>query len=70
MDDLKQRYKELGDFLKARRAKIVPSQVGLSEGLRRRIPGLRREEVSFLSGVGLTLINRELKIFKSISIMI
>lgn len=54
MDELKQRYKELGDFLKTRRAKILPSQVGLPEGLRRRTPGLRREEVSFLSGVGLT----------------
>ncbi len=54
MDELKQQYKELWDFLKARRAKIVPSQAGLSEGLRRRTPGLRREEVSFLSGVGLT----------------
>ena len=44
----KQRYKELGDFLKTRRAKISPSQVGLSEGLRRRTPGLRREEVALL----------------------
>lgn len=54
MNDSSQRYKELGDFLKTRRAKILPSQVGLSEGTRRRTPGLRREEVSFLSGVGLT----------------
>ena len=50
----KQRYKELGDFLKTRRAKILPSQVGISEGLRRRTPGLRREEVAYLAGVGLT----------------
>ncbi|WP_026889595.1 helix-turn-helix transcriptional regulator [Clostridium beijerinckii] len=50
----KQRYKELGDFLKTRRAKILPSQVGLSEGLRRRTPGLRREEVAHIAGVGLT----------------
>ena len=50
----KQRYKELGDFLKTRRAKILPSEVGISEGLRRRTPGLRREEVAYLAGVGLT----------------
>lgn len=54
MDNPKQRYKELGDFLKTRRAKILPSQVGLPEGTRRRTPGLRREEVSLLSGIGLT----------------
>ncbi|AVK51166.1 transcriptional regulator [Clostridium sp. MF28] len=50
----KQRYKELGDFLKSRRAKILPSQVGMPEGIRRRTPGLRREEVALLSGIGLT----------------
>ena len=54
MDNLKQRYKEFGDFLKTRRAKISPSQVGLPEGTRRRTPGLRREEVASLSGIGLT----------------
>ena len=50
----KQRYKELGDFLKTRRAKILPSQVGMPEGLRRRTPGLRREEVAALAGIGLS----------------
>ena len=50
----KQRYKELGNFLKTRRAKISPSQVGISEGLRRRTPGLRREEVAYIAGIGLT----------------
>jgi len=51
----KQRDKELGDFLKTRRAKISPSQVGLSEDLkRRRTPGLRREEVAHIAGIGLT----------------
>ncbi len=48
------RYKELADFLKTRRAKILPSQVGLSTGTRRRTPGLRREEVAQLAGIGLT----------------
>lgn len=50
----KQRYKELGDFLKTRRAKILPSQVGIPKGIRRRTPGLRREEVAYLAGVGVT----------------
>ncbi len=48
------RYKELGDFLKTRRAKILPSQVGLTPASRRRTPGLRREEVAQLAGIGLT----------------
>lgn len=54
MDNEKQRHKELGDFLKSRRAKILPAQVGLPAGMRRRTPGLRREEVALLSGIGLT----------------
>lgn len=54
MNNPEQRYKEFGDFLKTRRAKILPSQVGLPEGIRRRTPGLRREEVASLSGIGLT----------------
>lgn len=48
------RYKELADFLKIRRQKISPSQVGLPTTERRRTPGLRREEVAQLSGIGLT----------------
>jgi len=48
------RYKELADFLKTRRAKILPSQAGLSPGTRRRTPGLRREEVAQLAGVSIT----------------
>jgi transcriptional regulator with XRE-family HTH domain len=45
---------ELGRFLKARRAKLRPEDVGLVPGPRRRTPGLRREEVALLAGVGLT----------------
>ena len=48
------RYLELADFLKTRRARILPSQAGLSSGTRRRTPGLRREEVAHLAGIGLT----------------
>lgn len=54
MDTEKNRYLELADFLKTRRARILPSQVGLSQGSRRRTPGLRREEVAQLAGIGLT----------------
>ena len=49
-----QRYAELADFLKTRRAKILPSQVGLSSATRRRTPGLRREEVAQLAAIGIT----------------
>jgi transcriptional regulator with XRE-family HTH domain len=45
---------ELGDFLKARRAQVTPEEVGLPPGGRRRTPGLRREELAQLAGVGVT----------------
>src|SRR5438094_10512197 len=45
---------ELSAFLKSRRARISPTTVGLPNGRRRRTPGLRREEVADLAGVGLT----------------
>ena len=54
MNNEAHRYKELADFLKTRREKFLPSQVGLSAGSRRRTPGLRREEVAQLAGIGLT----------------
>ncbi|KOX30142.1 XRE family transcriptional regulator [Saccharothrix sp. NRRL B-16348] len=41
---------ELGAFLKSRRDRIRPSDVGLPTGPRRRVPGLRRDEVSQLAG--------------------
>src|ERR1700733_4012950 len=44
----------LGRFLKARRSRISPDDVGLPPGPRRRTPGLRREEVALLAGVGVT----------------
>jgi transcriptional regulator with XRE-family HTH domain len=52
MDDT--RRTELAKFLRARRAKLTPKDVGLEPGPRRRTPGLRREEVALLSGVGIT----------------
>ena len=48
------RREELGDFLRSRRERILPEQVGLPAGGRRRTPGLRREEVAQLAGVGVT----------------
>ncbi|MER6079393.1 helix-turn-helix transcriptional regulator [Streptomyces sp. NPDC001833] len=42
---------ELGDFLRSRRARIRPEEVGLPSHGRRRVPGLRREEVAQLAGV-------------------
>jgi transcriptional regulator with XRE-family HTH domain len=41
----------LGEFLRARRARVRPEDVGLPEGARRRVPGLRREELARLAGV-------------------
>ncbi len=46
------RQSELGDFLRSRREKLTPKAVGLPEGRRRRTPGLRREEVAELAGIG------------------
>jgi transcriptional regulator with XRE-family HTH domain len=48
------RRAELGEFLKARRAQVTPEAVGLPPGGRRRTPGLRREELAQLAGVGVT----------------
>lgn len=49
-----QRRKELADFLRTRRSRLTPAQVGLSTGSRRRVPGLRREEVAELADIGVT----------------
>jgi transcriptional regulator with XRE-family HTH domain len=48
------RRDELADFLRNRRASVTPDDVGLPNGGRRRTPGLRREEVAQLAGVGTT----------------
>ena len=42
---------DIKEFLATRRAKIKPEEVGLPAGARRRVPGLRREEVAVLAGV-------------------
>src|SRR5579859_653641 len=48
------RRAELAAFLRTRRERVTPEQAGLPPGTRRRTPGLRREEVAQLSGVGVT----------------
>ncbi|MGV9264193.1 helix-turn-helix domain-containing protein [Kitasatospora sp. NPDC003701] len=43
---------ELSEFLRSRRARLQPADVGLPDhGTRRRVPGLRREELAQLAGV-------------------
>ena len=42
---------ELGTFLRTRRERLRPSDVGLPSGPRRRTPGLRREEVAVLAHI-------------------
>jgi transcriptional regulator with XRE-family HTH domain len=48
------RREELSAFLRSRRERIAPEQVGVPYSGRRRTPGLRREEVAQLAGVGVT----------------
>lgn len=45
---------ELAEFLRSRRARLLPEDVGLVSGGRRRTPGLRREEVASLAAVSPT----------------
>ncbi|MGX1673219.1 helix-turn-helix transcriptional regulator [Streptomyces sp. NPDC055400] len=42
---------DIRDFLAGRRARVTPEQAGLPSSGRRRVPGLRREEVAVLAGV-------------------
>jgi transcriptional regulator with XRE-family HTH domain len=48
------RRQELASFVRSRRERLRPEQVGLPRSRRRRTPGLRREEVAQLAGVGVT----------------
>ncbi|WP_067995958.1 helix-turn-helix transcriptional regulator [Nocardia pseudobrasiliensis] len=46
------RRAELGEFLRSRRARLRPQEFGLADhGTRRRVPGLRREELAMLAGI-------------------
>lgn len=42
---------EVGEFLRTRRDRLTPEQAGIIGGGRRRVPGLRREEVAMLAGI-------------------
>ncbi|MFF5144714.1 helix-turn-helix domain-containing protein [Streptomyces sp. NPDC013157] len=53
------RRAELSEFLRTRRARLSPSDVGLPDfGRRRRVPGLRREELAQLAGVSVAYYTR------------
>ncbi|GAA3045988.1 helix-turn-helix domain-containing protein [Pseudonocardia yunnanensis] len=45
------RNADLGTFLRSRRARLDPADVGLPSTGRRRVPGLRREELAAVAGV-------------------
>jgi transcriptional regulator with XRE-family HTH domain len=50
----RRRREQLRDFLRTRRARLTPGDVGVAAAGRRRTPGLRREEVAALAGVGVS----------------
>ncbi|PYC72369.1 transcriptional regulator [Streptomyces tateyamensis] len=52
------RREELSDFLRTRRERLQPEDVGLQRQPRRRAPGLRREDVALLSGVSVDYYTR------------
>ncbi|MEU0964670.1 helix-turn-helix transcriptional regulator [Streptomyces sp. NPDC005917] len=53
------RRAELSEFLRTRRARLLPSDVGLPDfGRHRRVPGLRREELAQLAGVSVAYYTR------------
>jgi transcriptional regulator with XRE-family HTH domain len=49
---------ELGGFLRTRRARVTPESAGLRAGSRRRVPGLRREELAQLAGISVEYYQR------------
>jgi transcriptional regulator with XRE-family HTH domain len=49
-----QQRRELADFLRTRRERVQPADVGLPRTSRRRTPGLRREELAMLAGISAT----------------
>ncbi|MVW72426.1 MULTISPECIES: helix-turn-helix transcriptional regulator [unclassified Bordetella] len=53
-DSSTRRRQALGEFVRAARARITPQMAGLPDGMRRRTPGLRREEVAQLCGISVT----------------
>jgi transcriptional regulator with XRE-family HTH domain len=53
-DDTRERRHELGLFLRARRQRTAPEDIGLPGSGRRRTPGLRREELAAAAGISTT----------------
>src|SRR5215469_8511380 len=53
-DGRRQAAADLAEFLRARRSRLQPADVGLPDGARRRTPGLRREEVAQLADISPT----------------
>jgi transcriptional regulator with XRE-family HTH domain len=59
MSPVQRRPDGLGDFLKARRAQLTPHEVGLPDaGTRRKVSGLRREEVAQLAAISVDYLTR------------
>src|SRR6266566_9654849 len=52
--DERERREALAAFLRTRRARLQPADVGLPSRSRRRTPGLRREEVAELANIGVS----------------
>jgi transcriptional regulator with XRE-family HTH domain len=52
------RPEQLGEFVRTRRARVSPHLVGLDAGARRRVPGLRREELAQLAHVSVDYVVR------------
>ncbi|MER0241570.1 helix-turn-helix transcriptional regulator [Streptomyces sp. HSW2009] len=52
--DARMRREQLSAFLRTRRARLTPGEVGMAAVGKRRTPGLRREEVAVLAGVGVS----------------
>lgn len=48
------RRQDLATFLRARRSAVRPAELGLTQTMRRHVPGLRREEVASLAGISTT----------------
>ena len=59
LGDVDRNRSELADFLSTRRARLTPTDAGLAgEHTRRRVPGLRREELAQLAGVSVDYYTR------------
>jgi transcriptional regulator with XRE-family HTH domain len=52
------RVNHLGDYLRARRGQVTPAEVGLVPGPRRRVAGLRRDELAMLAGISSEYLQR------------